>query len=141
MKGALPSRQTLARPQPVRGRDEPLAPPVWLPDTARSIFEEAARGLAATRGLIDSDAELLGFYALACAEARRGFERMAELDPASGDHKRAKASALGMLDRAIKIASDFGLAPLPRLRYGVGHLEGLSLIARLERGSAAEVTP
>lgn len=130
MRGAVPAPSSEPR-RPIGIRGLVLDAPEWLPDEARPIFEEAARDLAATGTLKPGDRHGLAIWASLQATAARALDALAKADPTSIEAKRAQVMALGAIDKASRIAGEYGLTPLSRVRLGVQRLAGQTLLARL----------
>lgn len=136
MKGRSPDpvRASANVPAPRGVRGLLLDPPGWLVDQeGQAIFARAAQDLAATGALRPSDAEGLAQWAMLSALAARTLRQLAEhANPDSIEAKRLQVLAFGAVDRAARLAGEYGLAPLPRLRLGVQHLEARSLLAMFD---------
>jgi phage terminase small subunit len=128
---AVSARTNIPSPRGVRGLL--LDAPEWLVDAdARDIFARAAQDLAATGSLRPSDAQGLAQWAMLSALAARTLRQLAEHpNPDSLEAKRLQVLAFGAVDRAARLAGEFGLAPLPRLRLGVLTEE---VVDRVRRG-------
>jgi hypothetical protein len=104
---------------------------------ATEMFADAAHDLAGTGMVRPSDRYGLALWAAATATATRALGELADHpDPASIEAKRLQVMAFQSMDKAARLASDFGLGPVARLRLGVGHLQSTSLLAIIDEWEA-----
>ena len=111
MRGTLRKCRTAASATAPAGRGvcKPVtkaAPPAWLADDARKIFDRTARMLISWKVLTKLDIPLLAAYAAAYANLQRAYADIT-MHPAA---KLFKDS----LDVVNKVGAQFGLSPVSR---------------------------
>jgi phage terminase small subunit len=121
-----------AVPRGVRGLV--LSAPDWLASDpeAAAIFAEAADDLAALGAVRPADRHGLALWSQLTATATRALRELAaHPDPASIAAKRLQVTAHSATDKAARLAGEYGLTPVSRLRLGLQTLEGHRLLAVL----------
>lgn len=137
MRGATPAPFGPAANHPPARRGDVglvLEAPEWLAadEDAAAIFAEAAADLASTGAVRPADRHGLALWATLTATATRALRDLAaHPDPSSIAAKRLQVTALNATDKAARLAGEYGLTPVSRIRLGVQQLEGISILKML----------
>ena len=109
-----------------------LEAPESLSPGAREIWETIVPDLASKGVYQPSDVLLLEQWCEAMDGARRSMAAAKAWEAGSLEEKRARASWADYMTQANRIAAEFGITPVARLRLGLMKLQGQSFLSGLK---------